>query len=76
MHCLLAKCTGEQEDQHTDMKYHFVKDHIQLGTIKLRYLPTCDMVANMLTKPLPRHALVKLRSAILSTSGPMQRYTS
>jgi hypothetical protein len=30
--------------KHIDLKYHFVKDHVQLGTIKLRYLPTCDMV--------------------------------
>jgi hypothetical protein len=34
------------------------------------YPPTCDMVADMLTKPLPRLALVKHRSAILCTSGP------
>jgi hypothetical protein len=57
-----------------DLKYHFVKDHVQLGTVKLRYLPTIDMVADMLTKPLPGHALVKHRNAILGASGPMQRY--
>jgi hypothetical protein len=68
---LLSKKT-----KHIDMKYHFVKDHVQLGTMKLRYLPTGDMVADMLTKPLPGHALVKHMSAILGTSGPMQRYTS
>jgi kynurenine formamidase len=65
-----------EKTKHIDMKYHFVKDHVQLGTIKLRYLPTGDMVADMLTKPLPGPALVKHRSAILGTSGPMQRYTS
>jgi kynurenine formamidase len=62
--------------KHIDLKYHFVKDHVQLGTIKLRYLPNSDMVADMLTKPLPGLALVKHRSAILGTSGPMQRHTS
>jgi hypothetical protein len=61
--------------KHIDMKYHFVKDHVRLGTIKLRYLPIVDMVADMLTKPLPGPALVKHRSAILGTSAPMQRYT-
>ena len=64
-----------EKTKHIDLKYHFVKDHVQLGTIKLRYLPTGDMVADMLTKPLPGPALVKHRSAILGTSGPMQRHT-
>jgi hypothetical protein len=60
-----------EKTKHIDLKYHFVKDHVQLGTIKLRYLPTGDMVADMLTKPLPGLALVKHRRAILGTSGPM-----
>jgi hypothetical protein len=46
-----------EKTKHIDLKYHFVKDHVQLGTIKLRYLPNGDMVADMLTKPLPRHVL-------------------
>jgi hypothetical protein len=65
-----------EKTKHIDMKYHFVKDHVQLNTIRLRYLPTGDMVADMLTKPLHGFALVKHKSAILGTSGPMKRYTS
>jgi kynurenine formamidase len=65
-----------EKTKHIDMKYHFVKDHVQLETVKLRYLPTGDMVADMLAKPLHGPALVKYRSAIQGTSGPMQRYTS
>jgi hypothetical protein len=79
LHRLLAKCIGalvSEKNKHIDLKYDFVKDHVQLGTMKLRYLPTGDMVDDMLTKPVPGHALVKHRSAILGTSGPMQRYTS
>jgi hypothetical protein len=34
------------------MKWHFLKDHVEHGTIKLRYLPTDLMVAYMFTKPL------------------------
>jgi hypothetical protein len=63
-----------EKTKHIDMKCHFVKDHGQMGTIKLRYLPTGDIVA-ILTKPLPGLAVVKHRSAIMGTSGPMQRYT-
>jgi hypothetical protein len=28
-----------EKTKHIDLKYHFVKDYVQLGTIKLRYLP-------------------------------------
>jgi hypothetical protein len=63
-----------EETNHIDMKYHFVKDHVRLGIVKLRYIPTSDMVIGMLTKPLPRHALVKHRSAIIVTNAPMRRY--
>jgi hypothetical protein len=63
-----------ERTKHIDLKYHFVKDHVQHGTIKLRYLPTGDMVADMVTKPLPGVALVKHRSVIFGRSAPMQRY--
>jgi hypothetical protein len=65
-----------EKTKHIDLKCRFVKDHVQLRTIKLRYLPTGDMVADMQTKPLHGPALVKHRSAILGTSGPMHGYTS
>jgi hypothetical protein len=35
------------------LKWHFLEDHVEQGTIKLRYLPTDQMVADMFTKPLP-----------------------
>jgi hypothetical protein len=59
-----------EKTKHIDLKYHFLKDRMQHGTIKLRYLSTSDMVADMLTKQLPGFALVKHRSAILGTFRP------
>jgi hypothetical protein len=37
----------------TKQKWHVIKDHVEHETIKLRCLPTDQMVANMFTKPLP-----------------------
>ena len=37
-----------------DIRYHFVRDTLAAGEITLRCLPTADMVADVLTKPLPR----------------------
>jgi mannose-6-phosphate isomerase class I len=64
-----------EKTKHIDLKYHFVKDHVHLGTIKLRCPPTRNMVSDMSTKPLLGFALVEHRSAIIDISAPMQRYT-
>jgi hypothetical protein len=39
--------------QHIGLKWHFLKDQAEHGTIKFRYLPTDQIVAHMFTKPLP-----------------------
>jgi hypothetical protein len=44
--------TGEKT-KHIGMKWHFLKDHVEKGTIILRYLPKDQMVADMLIKSLP-----------------------
>jgi hypothetical protein len=64
-----------EKTKHIDLKWHFLKDHVEQGTIKLLYLPTYQMVADMFTKPLPRLALtIKRSSAILGGEDPMQRF--
>ena len=63
-----------EKTKHIGLKWHFLKDHVEQGTIKLRYLPTDQMVADMLTKPLPGPALARHRSAILGGQDPMQRF--
>jgi KUP system potassium uptake protein len=64
-----------EKTKHIDMKWHFLKDHVEQGTIiKLRYLPTDQMVADMFTKPLPGHAMTRHRTAILGGEDPMQRF--
>ena len=40
--------------KHIDIKYHFVRDAVQEGTIELIYCPTEVMIADLLTKGLPR----------------------
>ena len=34
------------------MKYHFIKDLVQGGTLKLQYIRTDEQIADILTKPL------------------------
>jgi hypothetical protein len=63
-----------EKTKHIGLKWHFLIDHVEQGTIKLRYLPTDQMVADILTKPLLGPALARHRSAILGGQGPMQRF--
>lgn len=37
--------------KHIDIHYHCVCEAIKNGTVELRYCPTSQMVANILTKP-------------------------
>jgi hypothetical protein len=63
-----------EKTKHIGLKWHFLKDHVEQGTIKLRYLPTDVMVADMFTKPLEGHAMARHRSPILGGQDPMQRF--
>ncbi len=46
--------------KHIGIKYHFVREHVQAGDIKLVYCPTGEMTADMLTKGLSRESFCKL----------------
>jgi hypothetical protein len=63
-----------EKTKHIGMKWYFLKDRVEHGTIKLRYLPTYQMMGDMFTKALPGHALARHRSAILGGQDPMQRF--
>ena len=41
--------------KHIDVNYHFIHQVAESGAIKLEYCPTEDMVADLLTKALPRY---------------------
>jgi hypothetical protein len=40
------------KSRHIDFQYHFTREKINDGTILLNYIPTTQMVADGLTKPL------------------------
>ena len=41
--------------KHIDIRYHFIREAVQDGVIDLRFCPTSEMIADALTKPLPRN---------------------
>ena len=39
--------------RHVDMRIHFMRQHVELGTINTPFCPTFDMVADFMTKATP-----------------------
>ena len=50
--------------KHIDIQYHFIHHIVQRGFIYIDYVPTNDMVADMLTRALPRHKVTHLNSLV------------
>ena len=46
--------------KHIDIQYHFIRECVENGVIKLQYCPTEDMVADGMTKALPKERHWKL----------------
>jgi hypothetical protein len=40
--------------KHIEIRYHYIRDMVQRGAIKLQYISTDEQIANVLTKPLSR----------------------
>ena len=43
--------------KHIEIRYHFIKDYVQRGAVKLKYISIDEQVANILTKSLSRGSM-------------------
>ena len=59
--CLAKSQQVHGRTKHIDIKYHFIRDLVEAGRIKLTYCASEDMVADMLTKRLTIKQFEKLR---------------
>ncbi|GJZ21695.1 retrovirus-related pol polyprotein from transposon TNT 1-94 [Tanacetum coccineum] len=46
--------------KHIDIRYHFIRDHILKGDIKLHFVPTDLQLADIFTKPLAEPSVTRL----------------
>ena len=52
---------ASQRSRHIDIRYFWVHERLKSGTVSLTHLPTEDMVANILTKPVQGAQFIKER---------------
>jgi hypothetical protein len=55
--------THHSRTKHIDVQYHFIREKLEMGVIRLDYCPTEHMVADVLTKGLSRDRHQRLLSA-------------
>ena len=56
--------------KHIDMKYHYIRDIVQKGVIKLQYISTDEQVADIFTKPLARVKFAYFRERLGVVENP------
>jgi ribonuclease HI len=56
--------TFHDRTKHIDIKYHFTREQVNQGNVVLEYLPTNDMVADALTKPMSRKKIEDFARAV------------
>ena len=50
--------------KHIDTSYHYVRNKVEEGAIRLKYIPTDQMMADGLTKPLKSGKFLTFRSVM------------
>jgi hypothetical protein len=52
--------------RHINIRYFYLKSRVEEGEVVLEYMPTTDMLADLLTKPIQGEQFVRLRDSLLN----------
>ena len=61
---LAKKPVQHERSKHIDTRFHFIRDHVKHGTIKVEYYHTLEQVANIFTTPLAFKDFMKIRDML------------
>lgn len=62
---LSANPVFRKRTKHIDIRYHFIRERVTSGEVELRYIPTEEQLADLLTKGLPKPRTIMLRDRIM-----------
>ena len=57
---------SQKRTRYVDVRYHFIRDYVEDRTIKLHYCETHKMLADILTKAIPRPQHQRLREQVMT----------
>ena len=66
MHLVRNGKSNSERTKHIATRFYFVKDRVEQKEVKIEYLCTGDMIADILTKPLSGALFIKLRKLLLN----------
>ena len=55
--------------KHVDLADHYAREQVERGTIAVSYVSTNDMIADLLTKALPKTKFDKLRAMMVGDTS-------
>jgi hypothetical protein len=62
---LASQVATNHRSRHIDIRHHFLRHYVHNKTVELKYQRTKFMVADILTKPVPKALFQNLRSGLL-----------
>jgi KUP system potassium uptake protein len=68
--CIFIATTASTSSmtKHLDIRLHFVRDARQGGLVKIYYVPSNEMLADIFTKPIPNPHFEKIVSVVIRCS--------
>ncbi|CAK1590667.1 unnamed protein product [Parnassius mnemosyne] len=63
---LINNSVYHKRTKHINVKYYFIREKVELGMIKINYVPSKDQLADILTKALPTQTFTYIREQIIS----------
>ena len=58
--------SSSDRTKHIKIRYFWLKDRVDVKDILMEYMPTEDMIADILTKPLQGDLFIRLRKALMN----------
>jgi hypothetical protein len=52
--------------RHVKLQYHFIRELVSEGEVRVEYCPTDRMIADIMTKALPKPRFEELRSVLMN----------
>ena len=64
--------TEHDRTKHIDIRHYYIRELIKSGEIKLKWLPTCEQLADIFTKPLGGKIFTTLRDKLMKQNNHQQ----